>query len=347
MFPHYQVGLTNNDIPRQSRAGCMGEDVISSAAQPRLPLRQAYTTDTVSRGPGGVAGWHLDNAPDTNAKEHVSPRANKCMLTKNGELLRMKQSLPKSDVTAALNALRTLENAKRDRRRVTQQQYVKRKARAVRVIENYLPLLQDEIDQLQYRRDRLQYASMTLWKVAVEYFRIFEFGLFDTKASFSKYLDFLRAVVAPDVDLGITSGFESLISCWSTFTQAFPDIHVELKSLKRVAKDCVVASTITSITLTKKSLQVVFPHLVEDTKSHAKFQKRIVPRLLGQRVTIAASIHFGWDSASQRVTKIYTRPDIMSPFLELVGSLEDVSIIFCDAFITPGCVTHHSGVESL
>ncbi|GMF22888.1 unnamed protein product [Phytophthora fragariaefolia] len=290
-----------------------------STAQSRLPLRQAYTTDTVSRGPEGVAGWHLDNAPDTKAKEHVIPRASNCILTKNGEPLQMKRPLSKSEVTAVLDAFRTLEKAKRDYRRVAQQKYVMKKARAVKAMENYIPLLRDEIDQLQYRRDRLLYANVTLWAVIVKYFRIFEFGLFDTKASFAKVLGFLRAVIAPDVDAGITSGFESLLSRWRTFTQAFPDIHVELTSLKRVAKDCVVASTTTSVTLTKKSLQGIFPHLVDDTKHYTQLQKRIMSRLLGQRLIIPASMHFGWDSGSKCVTKIHTHADMMSPFLELVA----------------------------
>ncbi|KAE9223878.1 hypothetical protein PF005_g6127, partial [Phytophthora fragariae] len=62
-----------------------------------------------------------------------------------------------------------------------------------------------------------------------------------------------------------------------------------------------------------------------------------VSQLLGQRITMTGSVRFGWDSVSKRVTKLYAQADMVSPLLQLVSSLEAVSIIFRGALITPDC----------
>ncbi|KAE9279368.1 hypothetical protein PF008_g28387 [Phytophthora fragariae] len=66
-----------------------------------------------------------------------------------------------------LKALRVLQQIKRERRRVSQQKYMKKKSRAAADLEKYMPLLRDEVRQLQTRQSRLVGAKKTLWSAAV------------------------------------------------------------------------------------------------------------------------------------------------------------------------------------
>ncbi|KAE8979400.1 hypothetical protein PR001_g24564 [Phytophthora rubi] len=200
---------------------------------------------------------------------------------------------------ATLKALRVLQQIKRERRRVSQQKYMKKKSRAAADLEKYMPLLRDEVQEF-YAED----------------------------------LERLRVVVAPDVDAGAFTGFESLVANWRTFTLLFADVQIRLEGLRQIANDSLIASTTFSFTITMQSLQKVFPHLVNDARDQ---KQRIVVQLLGQRITMTGSVRFGWDSASKRVTKLYAQADMVSPLLQLVSSPEAVSIIFRGALITPDC----------
>ncbi|KAE8975721.1 hypothetical protein PR002_g25522 [Phytophthora rubi] len=200
---------------------------------------------------------------------------------------------------ATLKALRVLQQIKRERRRVSQQKYMKKKSRAAADLEKYMPLLRDEVQEF-YAED----------------------------------LERLRVVVAPDVDAGAFTGFESLVANWRTFTMLFADVQIRLEGLRQIANDSLIASTTFSFTITMQSLQKVFPHLVNDARDQ---KQRIVVQLLGQRIALTGSVRFGWDSASKRVTKLYAQADMVSPLLQLVSSPEAVSIIFRGALITPDC----------
>ncbi|KAE8891432.1 hypothetical protein PF003_g24468 [Phytophthora fragariae] len=238
---------------------------------------------------------------------------------------------------ATLKALRVLQQIKRERRRVSQQKYMKKKSRAAADLEKYMPLLRDEVRQLQTRQSRLVGAKKTLWSAAVEYFRVFEYGWSGPEEFYAEDLERLRVVVAPDVDAGAFTGFESLVANWRTFTMLFADVQIRLEGLRQIANDSLIASTISSFTITMQSLQNVFPHLVDDAGDQKQRRERIVSQLLGQRITMTGSVRFGWDSVSKRVTKLYAQADMVSPLLQLVSSLEAVSIIFRGALITPDC----------
>ncbi|EGZ06941.1 hypothetical protein PHYSODRAFT_341108 [Phytophthora sojae] len=128
-----------------------------------------------------------------------------------------------SDITAivdpsTLKTLHMLQQLKRERRRVSQQKYMKKKATADATLERYIPLLRDEVKRLEVQGDRLLRPKKTLWLAAVEYFRIFEHGLSGPDEPHAKDLGFLRAVVAPEVDLGACTGFEALMTNWRTST---------------------------------------------------------------------------------------------------------------------------------
>ncbi|KAL4163095.1 hypothetical protein KRP22_015207 [Phytophthora ramorum] len=61
----------------------------------------------------------------------------------------------------------------------------------------------------------------------------------------------------------------------------------------------------------------------------------LVAKLQGQCLVIQGSVRFDWDKAINRVTGLYVQMDMVSPLLRILGSLEDVSLAFSFARITP------------
>lgn len=130
-----------------------------------------------------------------------------------------------------------------------------------------------------------------MWSVAVEYFRVFRRGLFVPDGASNVELDFLRATMAPDMDVGTVRGFDKLVRNWEVFTHAFQDVHVQLGRLDQIAGNSLVATTTTSITVTRSSLSNMFPHLMSDRFDQGKGgeRSRIAARLLDQRIVMRGS----------------------------------------------------------
>ncbi|KAG6616858.1 Protein kinase [Phytophthora cinnamomi] len=317
-------------------AQTFNEDVIGSVVQRKWSLRHSYTAGIDSTD---QSRWQRDSSEDDEMACVGSKLSPSDEYVQTSNPFRAKLSI--SEIGAVidpvtLKTLRALQNKKRERRRISQQRYMQKKSRAAASLENYMPLLRDEVSQLLIRRDHLLRSREILWSAAVEYFSIFEHGLSSSKGLPPKSVKYLRTVLALDVDTGITSGFESLMACWRIFTLFFPDVHVKLKGLRSIAKHSLVASTFTTITLTKQSLQKVFPQLVDESKgqdSHRR--KRIISQLLGQRIVMKGSARFHWDNTSKRVDILYSHLDMVSPLLQLLSDIEDVSLIFRGALITP------------
>ncbi|KAG7384100.1 hypothetical protein PHYPSEUDO_002955 [Phytophthora pseudosyringae] len=233
-----------------------------------------------------------------------------------------------------MSELRAIMAAHRDRRKRIQQRHLQNKQKMVTDLMESIPKLRTEAEQLQQQRKVLstRLAKESVWPVAIECFRVFQHGFPQLEASRADAVDFLTATMAPDLDTGTTSGVEALAERWRVFTQKFPNGHIVLESLRRVANDSVVATTMTRVTFTKQMLQETFPSLRVDKKGKNTRKELVVARLLGQRVAMHGSVRFEWDSSSNRV---YSSTDMFSPILQLLGNLEDVSIVFSGAFIAP------------
>ncbi|KAF1783296.1 hypothetical protein GQ600_9610 [Phytophthora cactorum] len=146
---------------------------------------------------------------------------------------------------------------------------------------------------------------------------------------------FLRATMAPDLDIGARSGIEALTKSWRIFAHAFPGGHIQLESIRQLTSLCLVATTRTSVTLTKQMLQYLFHSFTDGSEASSKRREHIFARLLNQRIVMGGSVRFDWDDTSKRVIGLYTHVDILSPMLTLLGNLEDASFVFSGALITP------------
>eukprot|EP00644_Phytophthora_capsici_P018458 jgi/Phyca11/576383/estExt2_Genewise1.C_PHYCAscaffold_870073 len=129
-----------------------------------------------------------------------------------------------------------------------------------------------------------------------------------------------------DVEFNSEYGVESILRNWSYLSWWFKDLEVELETVTKTSPETLVASTTTSFTITKDTLSRVFPNLVNNSA--------LTSKLLGQRVTIQGWTVLQWDDTVDLVTRVNSESDLLSPMLRLLGSLEDVSVVFDEALVT-------------
>lgn len=145
-------------------------------------------------------------------------------------------------------------------------------------------------------------------------------------------LDFLRAMMTPDVTDGSVYGIDALLERWRLYSLYHSNLDIELERLEMGAPNTVIATTRVSMTITESTLYHAFRHLFNGNASHSE---RLVAKLLGQHVTMSGSVRFGWDDTCGRVHSLEHSADMLTPMLKLLGNLEDVAFVFSRARITP------------
>ncbi|KAG6618563.1 uncharacterized protein IUM83_01323 [Phytophthora cinnamomi] len=146
---------------------------------------------------------------------------------------------------------------------------------------------------------------------------------------------FVRTAVAPDVHYGTVQGVEALLENWRYLSLGFKGIEIQLDRLESGTDGSVVATSTTMFTITENTLRVVFPHLLDD-EENGKLHP-IGAKLLGQQVHVKALTEFNWDGERGCMTSIHMTPDLFTPLLRILGSLEDVAHVFSNARMTSEC----------
>ncbi|KAG7376998.1 hypothetical protein PHYPSEUDO_012335 [Phytophthora pseudosyringae] len=225
----------------------------------------------------------------------------------------------------------------RELRRQRQVRYRTKKHNYMLSLEDEAKLLREEIKNLELRRHSLSAvvpAEQNIWHVAVEYFNLFRFGLpADMQVSTNVaaiasaqscvHLRFLHAAMAPDVIFNAHQGIEAMIASWRCNTLAFQALEVELEGVVKTADGSLVATTRTSFNIPEQTLRSVFTHLCDDGDEELS---RIAGELVGHRFHLRGSARFEWDAG--RVSRIMAQSDMLTPTLQLLGSLERVSRVF-------------------
>eukprot|EP00644_Phytophthora_capsici_P019636 jgi/Phyca11/133786/e_gw1.750.1.1 len=215
------------------------------------------------------------------------------------------------------------QKLERERRRVNQVRYRKKQNDRVLMLEKETEQLHRQIEKLikLIKRERVTTPSIqpkgSMWNVAVKYVRLF--GKPSAK-------DFLNSTMISEVAFNSEHGVESILRSWRCLSWWFKDLEVELKTVTKTSPETLVASTTTSFTITKDTLSRVFPNLVNNSA--------LTSKLLGQRVTIQGWTVLQWDDTVDLVTRVNSESDLLSPMLRLLGSLEDVSVVFDQALVT-------------
>ncbi|OWZ15739.1 hypothetical protein PHMEG_00010556 [Phytophthora megakarya] len=64
---------------------------------------------------------------------------------------------------------------------------------------------------------------------------------------------------------------------------------------------------------------------------------QIAATLRGQSFVLRGSVRFVWDSEHCKFVDLHSQADMISPLLQVLGNIEDVSIVFSEALIAPDC----------
>ncbi|ETL81708.1 hypothetical protein L917_18017 [Phytophthora nicotianae] len=59
--------------------------------------------------------------------------------------------------------------------------------------------------------------------------------------------------------------------------------------------------------------------------------------MLGKKLVMRGSVLFGWDNTTDKIVSFHSQADMITPMLNLLGNLKDVSCVFSKARITPEC----------
>lgn len=224
----------------------------------------------------------------------------------------------------------------RERRRKNQERYRAKQRKSMAALETRNQKMEEEIRQLQRTRDILKAkrpaTTSTVWSVAVEYFQVFRHGLPSTGETRTIGLDFLEATMAPELDAGTVQGLDAFTQNWTVFTQLFADVQLQLSRLDQVADNSLVATATTSFTITESSLRSIFPRLSEENE-----WSDIAAKLLNQRLVMRGSVHFSWDSDNNRVMRLISQSDMVSPLLQVLGTVQDVAAVLNCVRTNPDC----------
>ncbi|KAG3196500.1 hypothetical protein PC128_g7598 [Phytophthora cactorum] len=239
---------------------------------------------------------------------------------------------------------------RRERNRMHQSRYKMKQLKKVEDLETSIQQLQEEVQQLKLKKVVISVGVMsntTVWNVAAEYFRMFRYGVrvsglpsrsvavVATSSPFTAEAQrrFILSTMMASVTSETGHGVDALMENWGFVSKFHPDIDVQLVSLEYTADGLVIGKTLGRLTITENTLYHAFPHLIGagEGEKRAEFARR----LLGQQLVMRGAVHFDWDSENGRIARLHHKADLLTPLLELLGSLEEVSSVFENALVTP------------
>ncbi|KAL3657590.1 hypothetical protein V7S43_017557 [Phytophthora oleae] len=201
--------------------------------------------------------------------------------------------------------------------------------------------LREEVAKFQQRRHAMTRAvskQQNGWDVALEYFKLFRFGLQTAHRGrpsknqpVNSQLDFLQLAMTPDVVFNSGQGPQAMLRSWKCMSLWFQDVEQEMETMDRGAAGSLAVMTRTGVTITERTIRNVFPHLVSKNGCRSE----LADKLLGQRIVMRGLTRFEWDSEVSRFTSVETYSDLLTPLLELLGNVGDVARVFERSAISP------------
>ncbi|ETO63484.1 hypothetical protein F444_18821 [Phytophthora nicotianae P1976] len=178
-------------------------------------------------------------------------------------------------------------------------------------------------------------TSLISWSIAHEYFLQFSNYICSPERLHKLASEFLHKIMAPDVMDGSQVGVDAQLGNWRNFAFYFGEARVELKYLmSRSSK--LDAGTVISVTITRTTLLRAYSHLVIDDADGGMLSP-LAHRMLGKKLVMRGSVLFGWDNTTDKIVSFHSQADMITPMLNLLGNLKDVSCVFSKARITPEC----------
>ncbi|ETO66701.1 hypothetical protein F444_16208 [Phytophthora nicotianae P1976] len=229
---------------------------------------------------------------------------------------------------------------RREQCRVSQERYRQKRIAYVNQLECAVDELRHQVPLLEIQHARMCYCpGLTVWSVVTEYFHLFERGtdpIASSSQSWSLNLQaqrqvvFLRSTMARDIVLGDRRGIDALLEQWKWYSKCFEDVHLQLYRVTKASPSLVWVSSALRVTITRMTLEHVFPHLVGDSEKLWRFRLRI----MGKRLALPCRLCFEWDEDTKRVARLETVVDFGTPLLQLLGNIEDAGFVLVRARIT-------------
>ncbi|ETI55431.1 hypothetical protein F443_01858 [Phytophthora nicotianae P1569] len=313
-------------------------DVMDRVAPQYSGTETSFLADSLS------LGWPSVTEMISANQHQFPPRGFEDLATEDTKASRLFQERSKTAI-------------RREKSRLHQARYRIRKREHVKSVTASVCRLSEDIQILEARRHALANQSTfcsSVWSVAGEYFRLFQRGYKEslqvpsagdqTLAAVEErphqphaQIDFLRETMAHDMTDGVVCGVEALLQNWKLLSFYHGDLYVQLQRLDHVTKDSLQATITVSLTITESTLQNLYPHLLDSTARDIDDGQRpsLAAKLLNQRIVVHGSVRFDWDEANSRVMRLESKLDLLSPILELLGSLEAVALVFNSALVTP------------
>ncbi|OWY95822.1 hypothetical protein PHMEG_00034075 [Phytophthora megakarya] len=230
------------------------------------------------------------------------------------------------------------EAMQREIHRKSQARYRQKQRQKLQNLEGGVQRLRGDIDDLTNLLVSVSLAiqeERNIWTTVLEYFRFFGRGF--TEEPSGQALSFLQKCMTPDVSDGYLRGPRALLQNWMLLSSYFDDIHVELESMEKRTQDTLLVTICTSISISRNTLQLVFPHLNSDGHGgvNGGIWSPLAKRLEGQRLIVKGSVRFDWDCLNRRVFRMLSYSDMLTAMLQEIDKLDDVSYIFEGALVTP------------
>ncbi|KAK1934136.1 bZIP transcription factor 1 [Phytophthora citrophthora] len=233
---------------------------------------------------------------------------------------------------------------RREQCRANQARYRARQRNAQDELEKTVDQLHAEVDTLKRRcRDLTIHErnSHSPWVIVAEVLQLLESSFrspwqtspdveMDRKTR--QTLVTLEKSFAHDAAMGGLCGVDALMEQFQLYSQSFGDTRLNLHRIESVAPGVMTARATLSVTVTEATLKQIFPHL-----DGAKATKPLRQKLLGQRLVLKGSMTFLFDEDSERVVRLDTKIDLVTPLLEILGNLRDVEVVLHRARISPEC----------
>ncbi|KAG2809207.1 hypothetical protein PC129_g22662 [Phytophthora cactorum] len=242
---------------------------------------------------------------------------------------------------------------RRQQCRTNQARYRDRQRNAQMQLEKRVEQLQQEVGSLKRKYRYLasrERSNQSPWSIVAEVFRLLETSFHSpwrvastqemkNHAETRQILAILERSFAHDAAMGELRGVKALVEQLLLFSQYFGTPHLKLQRIESVAPGVMAARAKLSMTVTELTLRHAFPHLEEPaSEDRGDGRGLLYQRLLGQRVECNCSLAFLFDEDSDRVVRLETSIDLTTPFLELLGSLKDVSKVLEHARVSSECV---------
>ncbi|KAF4029436.1 hypothetical protein GN244_ATG18829 [Phytophthora infestans] len=91
------------------------------------------------------------------------------------------------------------------------------------------------------------------------------------------------------------------------------------------------------MTISKWTLENLFPHLGKLGRhvERNSVKDTVAEKLVDQRIVVDGRTMFYWDCGTEAIASVMVDNDFLTPILELLGSLEEVSEVFEHALVSP------------